>query len=54
MKEWGTLRRTIHSAEYLSDPVYGRKISRQLNKGESLPALRRNLHYANHGTVRRR
>ena len=54
LKVWGTLRRTIHSAKYLSDPVYRRKISRQLNKGESLHALRRDLHYANHGTVRRR
>lgn len=54
LKEWGTLRRTIHSAKYLSDPVYRRKIGRQLNKGESLHALRRDLHYANHGTVRRR
>jgi hypothetical protein len=51
LKEWGTLRRTIHSARYLSDPVYRRKISRQLNKGESLHALRRDLHYANQGTI---
>lgn len=28
------LRRTIHTASLLSDLVYGRKISRQLNKGE--------------------
>ena len=48
-----TLRRTIHAARYLSDPVYRRKISRQLNKGESLHALRRDLHYANQGTISR-
>ncbi|MEU4381746.1 Tn3 family transposase [Micromonospora echinofusca] len=54
LKEWGTLRRTIHSAKYLSDPVYRRKIGRQLNKGESLHALRRDLHYANQGSIRRR
>jgi TnpA family transposase len=53
LKEWGTLRRTIHSATYLSDPVYRRKISRQLNKGESLHALRRDLHYANQGAIRK-
>ena len=52
LKEWGTLRRTIHCAKYLSDPVHRRKISRQLNKGESLHALRRDLHYANQGSVR--
>ena len=47
------LRRTIHTARYLSDPVYRRKISRQLNKGESLHALRRDLHYAQQGTITR-
>jgi len=51
LKEWGTLRRTLHAARYLSDPVYRRKISRQLNKGESLHALRRDLHYARQGTI---
>ena len=51
LKEWGTLRRTIHAARYLSDPAYRRKIGRQLNKGESLHALRRDLHYAHQGTV---
>ena len=51
LKEWGMLRRTLHAAKYLSDPAYRRKIARQLNKGESLHALRRDLHYAQHGTV---
>ena len=51
LKEWGRMRRTIHAARYLSDPVYRRKISRQLNKGESLRALRRDLHYAQQGTI---
>ncbi|MFI9597766.1 Tn3 family transposase [Nonomuraea sp. NPDC052265] len=51
LKEWGRMRRTIHAARYLSAPVYRRKISRQLNKGESLHALRRDLHYAQQGTL---
>ncbi|MEO7195939.1 MAG: Tn3 family transposase [Pseudonocardiaceae bacterium] len=51
LKEWGMLRRTIHAAQYLSDPAYRRKIARQLNKGESLHALRRDLHYAQQGTI---
>ncbi len=51
VKEWGRMRRTIHAARYLSDPVYRRKISRQLNKGESLHALRRDLHYAQQGAI---
>ncbi|MEU8125198.1 hypothetical protein AB0C21_41350 [Spirillospora sp. NPDC049024] len=37
-----------HAARYLSA---SRKISRQLNKGESLHALSRDLHYAQQGTV---
>ena len=51
LKEWGLLQRTIHAARYLSDPAYRRKITRQLNRGESLHALRRDLHYANQGTI---
>ncbi|MER7369850.1 Tn3 family transposase [Nonomuraea wenchangensis] len=38
-------------ARYLSDPAFRRKISRQLNKGESLHALRRDLHYARQAGV---
>jgi TnpA family transposase len=54
LKEYGTLPRTIYAARYLSDPAYRRKISRQLNKGESLHALKRDLLYAHEGTVRAR
>ena len=39
------------TARYLSDPAYRRKIARQLNKGESLHALRRDLRYARQGTI---
>nr|WP_245718400.1 transposase [Nocardia miyunensis] len=46
--------RTIYAAKYLSDPDYRRKISRQLNKGESLHALRRDLLYAHEGMIRAR
>ncbi len=54
LKEYGALRRTIYAARYLSDPAYRRKISRQLNRGESLHALKRDLLYAHEGTVRAR
>jgi Transposase and inactivated derivatives, TnpA family len=54
LKEYGALRRTIYAARYLSDPAYRRRISRQLNKGESLHALKRDLLYAHEGTVRAR
>ncbi len=52
LKEYGALRRTVYAARYLSDPTYRRRISRQLNKGESLHALKRDLLYAHQGTVR--
>jgi len=54
LKEYGALRRTMYAARYLSDPAYRRKISRQLNKGESLHALKRDLLYAHEGTIRAR
>ena len=54
LKEYGALRRTIYAARYLSDPAYRRKIARQLNKGESLHALKRGLLYAHEGAVRAR
>ena len=33
--------------------MYRRKTSRQLNNGEFLHALRRDMHYANQGTIRK-
>ncbi len=54
LKEYGLLRRTIYAARYLSDEAYRRRISRQLNKGESLHALRRDLCYAHEGKLRHR
>ncbi|WSY18711.1 Tn3 family transposase (plasmid) [Embleya sp. NBC_00896] len=54
LKEYGAVRRTIYAARYLADPQYRRKISRQLNKGESLHALKRDLLYAHEGAIRAR
>ncbi|WUI33626.1 transposase [Nocardia sp. NBC_00416] len=54
LKEYGAMRRTIYAARYLSDPGYRRKIARQLNKGESLHVLRRDLLYAHEGAIRAR
>lgn len=54
LKEYGAPRRTIYAARYLADPAYRRRISRQLYKGESLHALKRDLLYAHEGTVRAR
>lgn len=54
LKEYGALRRTVYVARYLADETYRRKIARQLNKGESLHSLRRDLHYAHQGKIRER
>jgi TnpA family transposase len=54
IKEYGALRRTIYAARYLADETYRRRISRQLNKGENLHALKRSLAYAGEGALRRR
>jgi TnpA family transposase len=54
IKEYGALRRTIFAARYPVDEAYRRRIARQLNKGENLHALRRELAYAGEGAVRRR
>lgn len=51
LKEYGALRRTIYAARYLSDVAYRRRIARQLNKGESLHALKRDLLYAHEGAI---
>jgi TnpA family transposase len=54
IKEFGALRRTIYAARYLADEAYRRRIARQLNKGENLHSLRRELAYAGEGALRRR
>ena len=54
MKEYGTLRRTIYAARYLADESYRRRIGRQLNKGENIHTLQRNLAHAHEGALRRR
>lgn len=52
--EYGGLIRTVFALRYLADDAYRRRIGRQLNKGESLHALRRDLFFAHDGAVRRR
>lgn len=52
LKEYGTIRRSIFAARYLSNEAYRRRIARQLNKGESLHALGRDLRYAHGGAFR--
>ncbi len=52
--EYGRLIRTLFILRYLADPDLQRRVHHQLNKGESLHALRRRLLYANEGHIRRR
>lgn len=52
--EYGRLIRTLFILRYLADPELQRRVHRQLNKGESLHALRRRILYANEGHIRRR
>jgi len=51
---WPRLVRTIYVCRYVTDEELRRRVRRQLNKGESLHALRRTLFFAHQGHVRRR
>ncbi|MGH3419052.1 MAG: Tn3 family transposase, partial [Streptosporangiaceae bacterium] len=54
LQEYGRLIRTIYLCRYIADEELRRRVRRQLNKGESLHALRRDLFFAHQGHVRRR
>jgi TnpA family transposase len=54
LHEYGRLIRTLYVCRYVADEELRRRVRRQLNKGESLHALRRNLFFAHQGHVRRR
>jgi TnpA family transposase len=54
LHEYGRLVRTIYVCRYVADEELRRRVRRQLNKGESLHALRRDLFFAQQGHVRRR
>jgi TnpA family transposase len=54
LKEYGALRETIYAARYLADETHRRRVTRQLNKGESVHALRRDVFFAHEGHVRHR
>lgn len=54
LQEYGRLVRTIYLCRYVADEELRRRVRRQLNKGESLHALRRDRFFARQGHVRRR
>jgi TnpA family transposase len=54
LQEYGRLIKTIFMVRYLQSPPYRHRINAQLNKGESLHALRQFLFFANEGKIRQR
>ena len=54
IQEYGRIIKTISILRYLHNSEHRRRIHDQLNKGESLHALRRDLLFANLGQIRRR
>lgn len=54
LHEYGKLVRTLYTCRYLTNLPLRRRVRRQLNKGESLHALRRDLLFAHQGHIRRR
>ncbi len=54
IQEYGKLNETIFILKYLQSPEYQKKITVQLNKGEAIHALRRDVFIANEGKIRKR
>ena len=54
IQEYGRIIKTTSILRYLHDEGHRRRIHAQLNKGETLHALRRQLFFANQGQLRRR
>lgn len=54
LQEYGRLVKTLFILRYLQQPELRKRVGRQLNKGESLHALRHTIHFAHHGDVRHR
>jgi TnpA family transposase len=54
LQEYGRLVKTIFILRYLESEQLRRRINSQLNKGESLHALREFLFFANRGKIRRK
>ncbi len=54
IQEYGRIIKTVSILRYLHNEEHRRRIHTQLNKGESIHGLRGEIHYANHGQIRRR
>lgn len=54
LQENGKINETIFVLKYLQQPEYQKKIAVQLNKGEAIHSLRRDVFIANEGKIRKR
>ena len=54
LQENGKINETIFVLKYLQQPEYQKKIAVQLNKGETIHSLRRDVFIANEGKIRKR
>ena len=54
LQEYGKLMKTSFLLDYLADQNYRRRILIQLNKGESIHALRKYIYFWNEGKIRKR
>ena len=54
LQENGRINETIFVLKYLQQPEYQKKIAVQLNKGEAVHSLRRDVFIANEGKIRKR
>ena len=54
IQEYGRIAKTLSLLRYLHDHEHRRRIHRQLNKGEAIHALRKDIFYANRGEIRKR
>jgi len=54
IQEYGRIAKTLSLLRYLHDNSHRRRIHRQLNKGEAIHALRKDIFYANRSEIRKR
>jgi TnpA family transposase len=54
IQEYGQIAKTLSLLRYLHDNAHRRQVHRQLNKGEAIHALRKDIFYANRGEIRKR
>jgi TnpA family transposase len=54
VQEVGRVAKTLYLLAYINDESYRRRITTQLNRGESRGGLARGLHHGNKGEIRRR